>query len=238
MLNPYSVLGVNRGMSDKEIAEVYKKLARQYHPDRCKDANATDRMAAITEAYQLIKTKELRDKYDKETSFSSDFGLFSSLFGKSSVAANFSKPPVDKKLQKHGRHIRKTLRLKQEELTQPGTISLKYVRKTSCLTCSGTGATKFRKCIKCGGNGKFRTIKRVGNTLKDIFIPCDVCNGTRLEKLNVCNICDGTGFSNKNVTINFAHDGKTMEYTFIGKGNSGINNGENGNLIVKLKEKK
>lgn len=100
MLNPYSVLGVDRGMSDKEIAEVYKKLAKQYHPDRCKDANATDRMAAIAEAYQLIKTKELRDKYDKETSFSSDFGLFSSLFGKSNVAANFSKPPVDKKLQK------------------------------------------------------------------------------------------------------------------------------------------
>ena len=33
----YSVLGLRKGTSSKEIKKAYKKLALQYHPDKCKD---------------------------------------------------------------------------------------------------------------------------------------------------------------------------------------------------------
>jgi len=238
MLNPYTILGVTRSMGDDEIKKAYRALAIKYHPDHYESDDATLKMAEINEAYNKIKTKELRDKYDKEMSFCSDFGLWSTLFGKSNIAKDFGKNPVDKKLQKNGKNITKTVVVPEEQLNNPSKITLKYKRNTSCYYCSGTGSTKYRSCTKCGGTGKVRTIIRDDNTLKDKILTCSVCNGSRLESIETCNHCNGKGVEEKEITIAFNHNGKDREYTVIGKGHSGINNGTNGNLIIKLRGKK
>lgn len=237
MINPYKILGVTPNMSDAEIKKAYRTLAKQNHPDVSGD-DSTYKMALINEAYGMIKTKDLRDKLEKEMAFSNDFGLWSTLFGKSDIAKNFGKPPIDKKLQKRGKDIRKTIDMPEEDIVRPHQVNLIYKRKTSCYNCSGTGSSKFRKCIKCGGTGKFRTIERTPDGYnKDVLIKCDVCKGTRLESIETCSICKGTGFSTKTMNISFMHDGNEREYTFIGKGHSGKNNGENGNLIITLRSK-
>ena len=60
----YKILGVERGASDEEIKKSYRKLARKYHPDVSKEANAKERFQEVSEAYETLKDKEKRAAYD------------------------------------------------------------------------------------------------------------------------------------------------------------------------------
>ena len=54
--NPYNILGVTKDATDAEIKRVYRKLARQYHPDRNpNDAAAEEKFKSVNDAYQNIK---------------------------------------------------------------------------------------------------------------------------------------------------------------------------------------
>ena len=62
----YEVLGVSRGANVQEIKRAYRKLARQYHPDRNPgDKQAETRFKEIQDAYDVLSDKEKRDKYDR-----------------------------------------------------------------------------------------------------------------------------------------------------------------------------
>ena len=59
--NPYEVLGVSRQASDGEIKRAFRKLARQYHPDRNQgDAGAEAKFKEVQAAYDAIGTSEAR----------------------------------------------------------------------------------------------------------------------------------------------------------------------------------
>lgn len=58
MRDPYSVLGVSRGASDREIKKAYRQLSRQYHPDSYSDDAqktwAENKFREVQEAYNQI----------------------------------------------------------------------------------------------------------------------------------------------------------------------------------------
>jgi len=60
----YKVLGVERGASDEEIKKAYRRLARKYHPDVSKEANAKEKFQDVAEAYEPLRDKEKRAAYD------------------------------------------------------------------------------------------------------------------------------------------------------------------------------
>jgi curved DNA-binding protein len=60
----YAILGVDRKADQKQIKEAYRKLARQYHPDRNKDPGTAARFKEICEAYEVLGNPEKRAKYD------------------------------------------------------------------------------------------------------------------------------------------------------------------------------
>ena len=61
----YEILGLNRGATDDEIKNAYRKLAAKYHPDVSNDPDANAKMAEINEAYATLKNPEKRANYDE-----------------------------------------------------------------------------------------------------------------------------------------------------------------------------
>ncbi len=61
----YDILGVSRQATQEEIKRSYRKLARKYHPDVCKEANAENKFQELGEAYEVLQDPEKRAAYDK-----------------------------------------------------------------------------------------------------------------------------------------------------------------------------
>ena len=61
----YEVLGVPRTATKEEIQHSYRKLARKCHPDVSKAKDAEEKFKEITEAYEVLKDPEKRQKYDQ-----------------------------------------------------------------------------------------------------------------------------------------------------------------------------
>lgn len=61
----YQTLGVDRNAKQEDIQRAYRKLARKYHPDINKAADAEQRFKEVNEAYQVLKDPEKRKKYDQ-----------------------------------------------------------------------------------------------------------------------------------------------------------------------------
>ncbi len=61
----YKIMGVARDATQDEIKRTYRKLARKYHPDVSKEADAEARFKELGEAYEVLKDAEKRAAYDQ-----------------------------------------------------------------------------------------------------------------------------------------------------------------------------
>jgi curved DNA-binding protein len=61
----YKTLGVERKTTQDEIKRAYRKLARKYHPDVSKEADAEQKFKELGEAYEVLKDPEKRAAYDQ-----------------------------------------------------------------------------------------------------------------------------------------------------------------------------
>lgn len=62
----YAVLGVSKDVSEAELKKVYRKLARQYHPDSNPgDPKAEAKFKEISEAHSVLSDPEQRKEYDQ-----------------------------------------------------------------------------------------------------------------------------------------------------------------------------
>jgi len=61
----YKILGVDKKATKAEIKKAYKRMARKYHPDVSKVANAEEKFKEVNEAYEVLKSDENRASYDQ-----------------------------------------------------------------------------------------------------------------------------------------------------------------------------
>lgn len=62
----YEILGVKREASEEEVKKAYRKLARQYHPDRNPgDKQAEAKFKEVQAAYDILGDKKKRSNYDR-----------------------------------------------------------------------------------------------------------------------------------------------------------------------------
>jgi hypothetical protein len=64
MLTLYSVLGARQSATPEEIKTAYRRMAKQWHPDVCREPDANRMFLRIREAYDILSSERQRARYD------------------------------------------------------------------------------------------------------------------------------------------------------------------------------
>lgn len=70
----YSLLGLSRDADPDQIKSGYRRMARQWHPDVCKEPDAAERFQKISGAYEILKDQNKRARYDAGLVFEASLG--------------------------------------------------------------------------------------------------------------------------------------------------------------------
>ena len=164
MTNPYETLGVAKNASADEIKKAYRKLARQYHPDRNPgDAAAEERFKEVQTAYDLLSDPDKRKQYDTfgangapgfgGANFNFDIGDLGDLFGGLFGGRRGGRT---QRQGMRGADIEATVNLSFEDSLQGIETKIPVEVDAPCRECGGSGAqpgTAPVICPECNGRG-------------------------------------------------------------------------------------
>ena len=162
----YDALGVSRGASQDEIKKAYRKLVRQYHPDKNPgDKEAEERFKEIQGAYDVLSDPEKRKQYDAFGSadgrpggfpgggggpggFNFDFGDISDLFGGfgDRFGGGRARQPSGR-----GADVQARVTLSFEDSLQGVETQIPVELDATCRECGGSGAQPGTAPIVCPG---------------------------------------------------------------------------------------
>jgi molecular chaperone DnaJ len=248
----YAALGVSKQASADEIKKAYRKLARQYHPDRNPGDDAAEtRFKEIQAAYDVLGDAEKRKQYDRGTgpfaagpgggfdpgAFGGAFGdILSNLFGgggggaRAGGAAGRRGRPQGRR----GRDLETDVQVSFQQSIDGAQIPIAVPTSTQCATCRGTGAkpgTSPKVCPVCQGRG----VETEGQGLFSMSSPCTRCGGTGAIIEDPCPTCRGSGATQtvKRYRVNIpagVREGSRVR--LAGKGEPGAGGGPPGDLYV------
>ena len=211
----YQVLGVAETATTDEIKKAFRRLAKQYHPDRNpNNPQSAERFKEINEAHDVLSDAEKRKKYnqlrrygafagagggdrrgggsgagDSATDFDlSDLGGFGGLgdiFSSIFGRRGGTKEP-------DAEEIETTISIPFRVAALGGKIPITLTLSEVCPTCSGNGAAPgatISTCPECKGRG---TIS-FGQGSFAVNRPCPVCRGKGKVPSERCPTCHGSG---------------------------------------------
>ena len=69
MTTLYGILGLSRSAASAEIKPAYHRMARQWHPDVCREPNASEVFLRIKESYEVLSDPKKKSRYDVGLAF-------------------------------------------------------------------------------------------------------------------------------------------------------------------------
>ena len=255
----YEVLGVSKNADEKEIKSAFRKLAKKYHPDVSKEPDAAEKFKEAQEAYAVLSDEQKRKQYDQfgHAAFDqmnggagfdfSDFDfsdIFSELFG-GSFGGGFSNFGGFGGGRQTTRARRGSDRLMRVDLTFDEAVfgckkEINIDFYDECDECRGKGGKGEKTCSTCHGSGM---VTMQQNTLFGAFATrttCPDCKGKGKTYESTCSHCRGTGSVRKNKDLEVkipAGVDTGNRLRLAGKGDSGTNGGENGDLYLEFRVK-
>jgi molecular chaperone DnaJ len=252
----YKILGVGKNASDEEIKKAYRRLARQYHPDKNPgDRHAETRFKEVSAAHDVLSDADKRREYDRGTgpfatgggagfdpsAFGGGFSdILSNLFGGAGGAGTGpgarrpGGPGAGRPRAQRGRDLETEVSLSFEEALEGAQVPLAVPASTPCETCHGSGArpgTRPVVCPVCHGRG----VETEGQGLFSMSRPCSRCGGAGTIIEDPCPTCGGSGARRTIKRLRVNVPGGVREGSRIriaGKGEPGVNGGEPGDLFV------
>jgi molecular chaperone DnaJ len=209
----YQVLGVAETATTDEIKKAFRRLAKQYHPDRNpNNPQSAERFKEINEAHDVLSDAEKRKKYDKLRRYGAfagggdrraggpgpgdsgaDFDL-SDLGGFGGLGDIFSSIFGRRGGTKEpeAEEIETTVSIPFRVAALGGKVPITLTLSEVCPTCSGNGAAPgatISTCPECKGRG---TIS-FGQGGFAVNRPCPVCRGKGTVPSKRCGTCQGSG---------------------------------------------
>ncbi|HHU22038.1 MAG TPA: molecular chaperone DnaJ [Clostridiales bacterium] len=249
----YEVLGVSKGVSEAEIKNAYRKLAKENHPDlNPGDKEAEARFKEINEAYEVLSDPDKRLKYDQfghaafdpsgfggGSGFTGGFSDLGDIFGDifSGFGDIFGGARARSGPQR-GDSIRIRLSVNFEEAAFGCTKEINIDRVEGCDECGGSGCEKGTTpeiCSRCNGTGTVRTQQRIAFGTFASTSTCPNCGGSGKIIHQPCPGCRGSGKIQKQrkISVNIPagiDDGQTI--SLRGQGHAGTNGGGPGDLLI------
>ena len=253
----YEVLGLTKSASTDEIKKAYRTLAKKYHPDLNKAADAAEKFKEVQEAYEVLSDPEKKNRYDQygfagvDENYSNGFNfngfssggfddlndIFGSFFGsgfrgsQSSRSSNGPRRGQDK-------YMEMSIDFMDAVRGLSKTITLEV--EEQCSQCLGSGARSkddIKVCPKCNGRGR---VLRQQQTMLGIMQSesiCPDCNGTGKKIERKCPNCHGQGYVKKKIEVEVnipAGIQSGQQLRIAGKGDRGYNGGDNGDLYIEI----
>ncbi len=251
----YDLLGVPRTASQEEIKKAFRRLARQYHPDVNKAADAAARFKEINEAYEVLSDEQKRAVYDRFGHAGLEGGGVGSGvgfdpfagFGLEDILDTFEtfftgRPrSTSRQRASRGADLRYTLHLTFDEAVFGCEKEVEIPRLETCPTCRGTGAepgSQPVRCPRCGGTGQVRQRAAFLNMI--VMSTCNQCQGEGVMVSSPCHECRGQGrirVTRRLLVKVPAGVDEGSQIRLSGEGEAGLRGGSRGDLYIALRIK-
>lgn len=226
----YKALGVPKDATADDIKKAYRKLARQYHPDKTgttsEAAKAEERFKEVSEAYSVLSDPAKRKEYDETRSLFGPGGAgrfrgagapgggagvpfdLSDLFGGAGgglgdvLGGIFGqRGGARTQAARRGADIESSVTLPFEEAVSGVTVPLRMSSEQPCPACHGTGGRGGAMPRTCPTcHGTGQTARNAGGFA--FAEPCPDCHGRGMVVDDPCPDCHGSGRAMGTRTLN------------------------------------
>jgi molecular chaperone DnaJ len=257
----YNVLGVSPEASQEEIRKRYRKLAKEYHPDRHGGSKAAEeKFKKISDAYSVLGDPEKRKQYDqlrRAGMRGGSFEGFEDLFGggrwQSGEGIRFedlggglgdlfsrmfggARSGTKQAVRRRGRDVTSAVTVPFDTAVRGGAVDVSIPREKTCPACGGSGAaagSTTETCGRCNGTGQVLT----GQGGFSVARPCPTCFGRGQIIQNPCPRCRGSGTVEEPSRVEVKipkgiQDGQKLRLS--GLGEPGAGGGPAGDLLLEV----
>lgn len=261
MQDPYNVLGLSRNASNEDIKRAYRKLSKEWHPDKHKgEKDAETKFKAINEAYEILSDPQKRKMFDQfgtaggpGSGFhgrgfpgfdfsgfqSGEFGNISEIFESFFGGRGGGRSEQTQRLT--GEDLELELHITLQEAVQGAVKHVSIKKSVLCTACTGSGAEHgagTETCSDCGGTGQVeQRVQSFFGVVKQRMI-CGACRGAGKKPKVLCKVCSGEGRIAHKVDVPIQvppgiADGQTLRIR--GQGGAGARGAAAGDLYVTVR---
>jgi molecular chaperone DnaJ len=264
----YSALGVAENASQDEIKKAFRRLAKQYHPDRNKgDKNAENKFKEISEAHDVLSDPQKRQQYDAMRKYGGydpryaqagggfdpsqfqqgfrfedlgGFGSFADIFSSIFGDEDIFSRAGGRRRATRGHDIEIPLEITFEESVSGASKTIGLTIPESCNICGGSGSEPGTGQTVCPQCGGRGTVSYAQGQFA-VSRPCPRCLGKGVLPGKPCHNCGGAGKikTRKKIKIKIPAGVENGGHIRLrGMGSPGNNGGPNGDLIITVSVKK
>lgn len=216
----YKWFDMTRQSFDKnDLASKYRKVARQYHPDKNKQEGAEQLFYKINKAFDVLNDDKKRALYNrggvKAVDESASFGgaqdqqryaqdIFRKMFDGMFDMDDFFGGGGSRG-RPRGATSQTELAVTLEDLFVGKSMQIEYTRTKLCAHCKGTGSDDpqdVKTCPKCKGAGAYIAVQQVApGFIQQVQMRCDKCSGRGRTFDKPCSRCHGQRLTRESETV-------------------------------------